>query len=148
MSALRLIVVAGLAGPLGCSSGHKAATTPSAPVPAVDAVPSLPGTLRGERPVRPTRVDQSRTHLNATYATAWGFELGTRAASPTPHYAVALAPTCRTSADCGGGDLSCRAREDGVRVCMGLGSPGESCWFGSDCVSGSCVVDGDRRACH
>jgi len=48
------------------------------------------------------------------------------------------AQTCRFSSDCGGGDYSCRADSSGTNVCMGNGYAGDPCWFGSDCLSGSC----------
>ena len=99
------------------------------------------------RTTRPTRVDHARTPVNArladaTYRDAYGYTAvfaSTKYAVPT--YAQAFAQTCKTSDDCGTGEFSCRAREDGVRVCMGYGSSGESCWFDADCVSGTCAAD-------
>lgn len=146
---------------MGCASSR--APEPTTPAPAPGAVPQLPAGTRSA-PAHPTRVDHAHGPLNASFADlgstdvapaprgsarlASAYAIGFSAPVRNPSYAVALAPTCRTSADCGGGDLSCRAREDGVRVCMGLGSAGESCWFGGDCVSGSCALAGDRRTCR
>lgn len=53
--------------------------------------------------------------------------------------------TCRFSSDCGEG-RSCRADASGTNVCMGDGYAGDPCWFGSDCVSGSC--DGGAKVCR
>ncbi len=45
---------------------------------------------------------------------------------------------CRFSSDCGdASEYSCRHWR-GQNVCMGYGSVGAPCWFGSDCLSGSC----------
>jgi len=140
MSALRALVLVGV---LGCS--HSARTpehvTPPAAIPAIETTP-----VQSLRPAQPTRVDQARMNLNTAYANLLDASVGFAPARPS--YAMALAPTCRTSADCGGGALSCRAREDGVRVCMGAGSPGDACWFDTDCVSGSCTLSGEQRTCH
>jgi hypothetical protein len=132
MSVLRALVLVGV---VGCSH---AATPPASPV-----VPEPPAPA--QQTTRPTRVDHARLNLNSAYASLVRANLGVR--SSRPAYAVAFAPACRSSADCGGGELSCRAREDGVRVCMGLGSPGEACWFNTDCVWGACTLSGDRRTC-
>ncbi|MGE0868442.1 MAG: hypothetical protein AB7P03_07770 [Kofleriaceae bacterium] len=42
--------------------------------------------------------------------------------------------SCRFSSDCGEG-RTCRANQ-----CMGLGVPGDVCWFPSDCLSSSCDI--------
>lgn len=156
MSALRSVAVVGLLALVGCAGARGAGdTAPVAPVPTTTpaTVPGLPATIDADgadpmRATRPTRVDHARTGLNAKYAAAWGFDLGFTNRAPRPAYAVALAQTCRTSDDCGGGDLSCRAREDGVRVCMGLGSQGESCWFDADCLGNRCDASAERRTCR
>lgn len=99
--------------------------------------------------MQPIRVDHARTPVNASYADAYGYTAAFAAAKyAVPAYAQAFAQTCRTSDDCGMGELSCRAREDGVRVCMGYGSRGESCWFDADCVSGSCATAAGRKSCR
>ncbi len=56
------------------------------------------------------------------------------------------AQTCRFSSDCGDDGYSCRADSSGTNVCMGYGYAGDPCWFGSDCVSGSC--NGGAKACQ
>ena len=141
MSALRMVVVVGLVGLVGCSHEARSPVSPAAP----DAVPELPAPT--QQTTRPTRVDHARTNLNRAYASLLDTNAGFVATRPS--YAEALAPTCRTSADCGGGALSCRAREDGVRVCMGVGSPGDACWFNTDCVSDTCSLDDDgERTCR
>jgi hypothetical protein len=86
---------------------------------------------------------QQVVDLTAGYATA------TRGDERTAHYApvYAFAQTCRFSSDCGD-DMNCRPREDGTRVCMGNGSPGEACWFGGDCLSGGCELQGDVKVCR
>jgi hypothetical protein len=68
--------------------------------------------------------------------------------SKSAHYAPAysFARSCKSSSDCDG--MSCRPREDGARVCMGYGSPGEACWFGADCLSGSCELQGTIKVCR
>lgn len=126
MSTLRAFLVVGLVGVLGCA-----------------------GTSRS-RSERPTRVDHARTPVNATYADAYGYAQAFASARyAAPAYAQAFAQACTTSSDCGMGDFACRAREDGVRVCMGYGSRGESCWFDADCVSGACATDSDgRKSCQ
>lgn len=48
------------------------------------------------------------------------------------------AQTCTFSSDCGGDGYSCRQDNSGTNVCMGYGSTGDACWFGSDCLSGTC----------
>lgn len=58
---------------------------------------------------------------------------------------AASAPECTFSSDCGEGQ-SCRADITGTNVCMGYGYAGDACWFGSDCVSGSC--NSAERACQ
>jgi hypothetical protein len=99
--------------------------------------------------VRPTRVDHARTPMNATYADAYGYTAAFASARyAVPAYAQAFAQTCSTSSDCGTGEFACRSREDGVRVCMGYGSRGESCWFDADCVSGSCGDTDGHKTCR
>ena len=128
MKALRAFALAGLV--LGCGGSSKSTS-------------------------RPTRVDHARTNVNATYAAAtyrdaYGYTAAFASARyATPSYAQAFAQTCQTSSDCGTGEFACRAREDGTRVCMGYGSRGESCWFDTDCVSGTCGLDDDgRKTCR
>ena len=60
------------------------------------------------------------------------------------HHA-SYAQTCTFSSDCGGDGYSCRADLSGTNVCMGYGGAGDACWFGSDCLSGSC--NGATREC-
>jgi hypothetical protein len=51
------------------------------------------------------------------------------------------------SSDCGGEGYSCRSWR-GDRVCMGYGSPGDPCWFGGDCLSGTCDAAGGAKTCR
>jgi len=140
MSALRALVVVGLVALVGCSHPAAAPATPATPA----AVPELPATQQSSRP---TRVDHARLNLNRAYASL--IDANTGFVATRPAYADELAPVCRTSADCGGGALSCRARADGTRVCMGAGSPGDACWFNTDCVSGTCSLGDDgERTCR
>ena len=110
---------------------------------------------------RPTRVDHARsTPMNAKYADAAAARASTSIAdayatafasaryTTPPAYAQAFAQTCHASTDCGAGEFACRAREDGVRVCMGYGSRGESCWFDADCVSGTCTEQDGHKICR
>ena len=131
MKALHTALVVGLVGfGLGCTR------TVQQPAPAAPAA-------------RPMRVDHAKTPLEATYANAYGYSSAFASARyASPAYAQAFAQTCHTSEDCGMGDFSCRAREDGVRVCMGYGSRGESCWFDADCVSASCVSHDGHKTCR
>lgn len=97
----------------------------------------------------PARVDHAKSPLEATYANAYGYSSAFASARyAAPAYAQAFAQACKTSADCGLGDFSCRAREDGVKVCMGYGSRGESCWFDADCVSGACEAADGLKTCR
>jgi len=112
-------------------------------------VVGLVGCGGSSRPVRPTRVDHARTPVNATYADAYGYSQAFASARyAAPAYAQAFAQTCRSSSECGMGEFTCRAREDGIRVCMGYGSRGESCWFDADCVSGSCTETDGFKTCR
>lgn len=54
-------------------------------------------------------------------------------------YVYSSAETCTFNSDCGE-DRSCRPDASGTKVCMGGGFAGDACWFGSDCVSGSCDI--------
>jgi hypothetical protein len=142
MSALRSIVVVGLVALGACTHTAREPIAPTAPVEAPElAAPAQP-------PAKPIRVDNARLNLNSSFASLVTTDYGFVAPSRRPAYASAFAPTCRTSADCGGASLSCRAREDGVRVCMGVGSPGDACWFNTDCVSGTCSLDDGQRTCR
>lgn len=126
MSALRALFVVGLVGQVGCG-----------------------GSPRSVQPTRVDRLEPARTPINASYADAYGYTAAFASAKyAVPAYAQAFAQTCKTSSDCGTGEFTCRAREDGVRVCMGYGSRGESCWFGTDCVSGSCGTIDGRKTCR
>lgn len=60
-------------------------------------------------------------------------------------YQASYAQSCTFSSDCGGDGYSCRADLSGTNVCMGYGGAGDACWFGSDCLSGSC--NGATREC-
>jgi hypothetical protein len=55
------------------------------------------------------------------------------------------AQTCTFASDCGGDGYSCRPDSSGTSVCMGNGYAGDPCWFGSDCLSGSC--NGAAKEC-
>lgn len=54
---------------------------------------------------------------------------------------------CTFSSDCGS-QMSCRQWGDMGNVCMGFGSSGAPCWFGSDCLSGWCDGGGRSRTCR
>ena len=48
-----------------------------------------------------------------------------------------LVTSCTFSSDCGA-SMHCRSWGGQGNVCMGYGSTGAPCWFGSDCASGWC----------
>ncbi len=53
-----------------------------------------------------------------------------------PAVGPAVTP-CTFSSDCGQ-SMNCRNWGGQGQICMGFGSSGAPCWFGSDCVSGWC----------
>ena len=79
-----------------------------------------------------------RQEVRNNYLT--GYETGAQNAPAVEVHQVEAAASavqsCRFSSDCGE-DMSCR-RWRGDKVCMGFGSAGDPCWFGSDCLSERC----------
>lgn len=87
-----------------------------------------------------------RRHQDITEAYLAGYQagidkapavvVGSTSRTNVSYGAAAGVESCTFSSDCGE-DMSCRSWQ-GSNVCMGYGGHGAPCWFGSDCLSGSC----------
>jgi hypothetical protein len=103
---------------------------------------------RAREPHKPKPIQRSAAPIALSYAGHLFRSSRTDGYAQTLYApAYTFAQICRSAADCGD-HMSCRAREDGAQVCMGYGSPGESCWFGGDCISGSCDSRDGRKTCR